>query len=72
MMNVIVLQYFSNTSVEGFKNEPAGFDSPNNTYNIIIFIRTKVPFNKSQDSYADVDLSILFDLEKDWESRATA
>lgn len=30
------------------------------------------PFEVGKKSYADVDLSILFDLEKDWESRASA
>jgi hypothetical protein len=30
------------------------------------------PFEVGRKSYADVDLSILFDLEKEWESRATA
>ncbi|HOW34427.1 MAG TPA: hypothetical protein PLN32_08240, partial [Methanoregulaceae archaeon] len=28
------------------------------------------PFEVGRKSYADVDLSILFDLQKDWESRA--
>ncbi len=45
-------QSFCNHSAraEGFENEPAGFDSPNNTYNNNIFFSTHISFSKSKDS----------------------
>lgn len=50
--SAVLQQSFSSPldHAEGFENEPAGFDSPNSSYNKNIFLSTKQSFSKSQNS----------------------